>query len=132
AGDTSLAAASATASLAVNAKSVTASVTANNKAYDGATTATVATCSLTGVLGADSVSCDFSTASANFSDKNVGSGKTVTATGLKLAGSAAGNYALSSITASTTANITSKGLTVNFTTASRPYDATTNATILGC
>src|SRR5207248_1452339 len=52
--------------------------------------------------------------------------------GLKLAGSAAGNYALSSTTAFTTANITSKGLTVNFTTASRPYDATTNATILGC
>ncbi len=133
AGDSSLAPASATASLTVNPKSVTATVTATNKAYDGTTTATIATCLLTGVVGSDSVNCDTSTGSANFSDKNVGNGKTVTVTGLKLAGTAAGNYALSATTtATTTANITAKSLTVHFTTSDKTYDSTTNASIIGC
>jgi len=132
AGDSLLAPASATASLTINPRSVTAVVTANSKAYDGGTTATIANCSLSGVLGADSVTCDTSTASANFVDKNVGNGKTVTVTGLKLAGTAATNYVLSSTSSTTTANITAKSLTVNFTTSNKTYDSTTNASIVGC
>ncbi len=132
AGDLSFAAASTSAQLIVGPKTVTATVTANSRAYDGTTIATVATCSLTGVVGSDNVTCDLSTASANFSDKNVGTGKTVTVTGLKLAGTASGNYTLSSTSATTTANITAKGVTVNFTTSSKVYDATANASITSC
>src|SRR5207248_2598628 len=45
-----------------------------------------------------------------------GTGKTVTATGLALTGSAAGNYVLSSTTAITTADITAKELTATGST----------------
>jgi hypothetical protein len=65
---------------------------------------------------------------ANFSDKNVGIGKTVTITNLFIAGSLAGNYTLFPSNATTTANISNKVLTVTGITASnRVYNATTNA-----
>ena len=88
------------------AGSVTASVTASNKVYDGTTAATITNCILTGVQTADRASVGCSAAAANFSDPNIGNGKTVTATGITLTGSAAGNYTLSSTSATTTANIT--------------------------
>jgi len=44
--------------------------------------------------------------------KNVGSNKPVTVTGISLSGADAGNYNLVSTTASTTANITARDLTV--------------------
>ena len=69
--------------------------------YDGATSATISGGSLSGVVGADTVSVS---SSGTFSDKNVGSGKTVT---LALTGSDAGNYTISS-GSTTTANITAK------------------------
>ncbi|WP_163364873.1 YDG domain-containing protein, partial [Escherichia coli] len=50
------------------------------------------------------------TSTGNFSDKNVGTGKTVNITGLTLGGTDAGNYTLASSTASTTANITAAQL----------------------
>ena len=111
---------------------MTASVTANSRGYDGTTTATIATCSLSGVVGSDNVTCDTSTASANFADKNVGNAKTVTVTGLKLGGAAAGNYVLSATTATTAANVTAKSLTVSFTTSNKTYSSTTNASITSC
>ena len=46
------------------------------------------------------------TTSATFSDKNVGTGKIVTVSGISIAGADAGNYTLASTTATTTANIT--------------------------
>ena len=107
--------------LTVNKATVTPSITASNKVYDGTTTASV-TCSLTGV-----VTC--SAASANFSDKNVANSKTVTATGITLGGSAAGNYTLSAMTATTTANITQRPLTVTATGVDKQYDGTTTATV---
>src|SRR4029077_14748671 len=61
----------------ISSVSLTASVTADSKVYDGATTASIATCSLDGVIAPDVVNC--SSGSASFSDKNVGTGKTVTA-----------------------------------------------------
>jgi len=55
---------------------------------------------------ADVVSC--STGTAAFDTASVGTGKTVTVTGLTLSGAAAGNYTLASSTATTTATITPK------------------------
>src|SRR5207247_2543431 len=67
---------------------------------------------------------------ATFANKNIGVGKTVTATGLSLSGTAAGNYQLASTSATTTADITAKGLTVSGVTANnKVYDAATTATL---
>src|SRR5207249_8144439 len=64
-----------------------------------------------------------------FADKNVGVGKTVTASGFTLLGASAGNYTLAQPTG-LTASITAKPLSVSGVTASdKVYDATTNATL---
>ena len=120
-GDINYSSGSATVAQAVNPASVTPSVTANNKAYDSTASATLATRSLTGVIGGDNVT--LSGGSATFADKNVGTGKNVTATGLTLSGTAAANYQLSSTTASTTANITAAQLTATADNANRSYGA---------
>jgi hypothetical protein len=85
---------------------IVSGLTASSKTYDGQTTATVTTTatSFNGKIGSDDVT--IATASGNFADKNVGSGKTVNLTGITLGGSAAGNYQLTSTTASTSADIT--------------------------
>jgi hypothetical protein len=105
----------------VNKKSVTASVTASNKTYNGNNNATIATCTLSGVLAGDSGNVTCATGSATFADKNVGNGKSVTATGITLSGTAAGNYQLSSTSASTTANITAQNITVTADAKSKVF-----------
>ena len=87
--------------LTISGASVIPTVTVNNKVYDGTTTATLATCTLANVLPADvlNVTCSAS-GPITFSDRNVGTGKTVSVTGIILGGSAAGNYTLSTTTAS--------------------------------
>ena len=87
-----------------NKPTLTASVTAANKPYDATPAATITACTLTGVINGDSVTC--AAGSASFSSPNVGTSKTVTATGITLGGAQAVNYTLSSSTATTTANIT--------------------------
>ena len=67
--------------------------------------------------------------SASFSDKNVGTAKTVTGTGFTLTGTAAADYSLSPTTLTTTANITARSLTVTATGSSKIYDGTTAATV---
>ena len=67
----------------ITPKSLTPNITVSNKIYDGTTGATIATRSLTGVVGSEAVSLNGGTAS--FADKNVGNGKTVTASGFTLA-----------------------------------------------
>jgi hypothetical protein len=106
---------------ALNPATVTPSITANSKVSDGTTTATIATRSLSGVIGTDDVTPSGGT--ATFADKNVGTAKTVTATGLTLSGTAVANYQLSSTPATTTANITAAPLTVTAANASRSYGA---------
>src|SRR5256714_6073334 len=81
------------ANFTITPATVTPHITASNKVYDGTTTATIQTRTLTGVIGIDDVSLTGGT--ATFADPNAGTGKTVTATGLGLSGSAAGNYSLS-------------------------------------
>ena len=64
----------------------------------------------------------------NLADANVGTGKTVTISGLTLTGDAAGNYTLS--VTSPTANITALPITVSgVTAANKTYDGTTTATL---
>jgi glucose/arabinose dehydrogenase/uncharacterized protein YjdB len=93
---------SGTAAVTVTAPiPVTAAVTAANKTYDGTTTATITGCTLSGSPAG--VTC--SAAAASFADVAVGTGKTVTATGITLGGANAALYALTATTATTTADI---------------------------
>lgn len=103
---------------------------ANNKTYDGTNTATVTTWgTLVGVAPGDDVTLNTGAYAATFSDELVGTGKTVTVTGLTLGGLDAGDYQLvSPIT--TTASITPATLTVaGAVAASRVYNGNTTATV---
>ena len=105
-------------------------ITANNKTYDGTTAATLVfgTPTLQGVIGTDAVTLVTSGAVGTFSDQNVGTGKTVTVTGLSLGGAQAADYVLGG-PVTTTANITPLAIAGNFTVANKTYDGTTTATI---
>ena len=83
-------------------------ITAAGKVYDGGNAATITGRSLAGVLGGDSVS--YVGGSATFADRNAGTGKTVTAAGLALAGADASNYSVNT-TATTAADIIPATLT---------------------
>ncbi len=72
----------------ITAKALTGSITAANKVFDGNTSATILTRTLTGVVLGDTVS--YVGGTANFDTPAVGTNKTVTATGLSLSGSDAG------------------------------------------
>ena len=124
-----LASPTATTTATITALTITPTVAAANKVYDGTASATLTSCTLTGLLGGDVVSC---TGTAAFATAGVGAGKTVTASGLTLSGAAAGNYTLASTTAATTAAITARTVTPTVTIANKRYDATTSATIVSC
>jgi len=117
----------ATTTADIYALHITGSFTASNKIYDATTAATITGRTLSGVLGTDVVS--YVGGTANFSDKNIGNGKIVTATGLGLSGTDAGNYTVNT-TATTTANITPRAITGSITAANKVYDGNTAATIL--
>ena len=114
-------------------KPVTVSgITANDKVYDGTTVAELNTnsASIGGKVGNDDVTIDVANATGTFDTKNVGTGKTVTITDITLGGNDAGNYTLSSDSATATADITAKTVTVSGITASnKVYDGNTSATI---
>src|SRR6266516_4793441 len=104
---------------------LTVTATGANKIYDG-TTATTVTLSDDHLSG-DNVTDSYT--SASFGDKNVGPGKTVTVNGISIGGSDAASYSLQNTTASTTANITARPLTVSATAFNKEYDGTTAATV---
>ena len=116
----------------VNKKSVTVTsgITASDKTYDGTTTATL---DCTGAVFVGKVENDDLTivsATGAFADKNVGTGKTVTITGLTFGGTAKENYTLaeSGNQSSITASISAKGITASGTiTANKVYDGNTTA-----
>jgi membrane-bound inhibitor of C-type lysozyme len=112
----------------ITAKGLTVTGTSvANKAYDGTTAATLSGGSLQGVVSGDSVTL---VEAGQFSDKNVGTGKSVTAANT-LSGSGAANYSITQPTG-LSANITAKGLTVTGTlVANKVYDGTTAATLSG-
>jgi filamentous hemagglutinin family protein len=86
--------------------SVITGITAENKTYDNNTAATLNTSStgFSGMITGDALSV--ASASGYFSDKNVGTGKTVNINGLILGGLDANNYTLIGTTAVTSADIT--------------------------
>ncbi len=109
----------------ISAVSLTPSITADNKIYDGTTDANFNTKTLDGIIGTDDVKLEVG--SASFDDKNVGTGKTVTASSLTLSGSDAGNYTLSTLSTTNTADITVRPITVTAETNTKVYDGNTTA-----
>jgi hypothetical protein len=111
----------------ITALGITGSFTVSSKVYDGNTSASILTRSLSGTIAGDAISLDGGT--ATFDTKNGRHGKTVTGTGFTLGGGDAGNYTLTSV-ATTTANITALAITGSITAANKVYDGTTAATIV--
>jgi len=102
---------------------------ANNKLYDGTPSATLnfSNATLATILSGDAVTLNSAAAKGAFADKNVGTNKTVSVTGLALAGASAGNYSVTAPTA--TANITPRNLAVTAKGVNKIYDGTTVATV---
>src|SRR5207245_80739 len=124
AGNYSLANTTASTTADITPKALTVSATGVNKVYDGTTAATVN-------LADDRVVGDLLTdasSAASFADKNVGTAKTVSVTGIAISGADAANYTANE-TASTTADITPKALTVSAAGVNKVYDGTTAATV---
>jgi len=99
------------------------------KTYDGATDATLtgANYTLTGVIGGDAVTVSGTGA---YDNKNAGSGKAVTVSGLTLGGADAGNYTVNATASANIGEISKAALTAGLTgTVRKPYDGTTTATL---
>jgi filamentous hemagglutinin family protein len=101
--------------LAISPATVTiaSGITANNKTYDGNTAASFNTggAIITGLQFSDMLGVS---ATGTFADKNAGTGKMVTLTGLGLTGTQAGNYVIAGTgnQASSSADITPKAATI--------------------
>src|SRR5207302_1159025 len=82
-----------TANITAKALTVTG-ITANDKVYSATTSATLNTggATLVGVVSGDTVTPNTASATGAFADKNVGTGKTVSVSGLALSGPDAANY----------------------------------------
>ena len=103
----------------ITPKTITVAASGVNKEYNG-TLSDAATLASTGVVSGDVV--NFADASATFGDKNVGTGKTVTVTGITAGGADAGNYTLSNTSVTTSANITAKSISVTARGVNKVYD----------
>ena len=115
----------------VTPRALTATFGANDKIYDGNTSAALTGAALEaangnrGLVAGDVVTLN-NTGTGNFSDKNAGTGKTVTGN-MTISGGDAGNYVFTQGT--TTADISQKHITVDATGHDKEYDATTTATV---
>jgi hypothetical protein len=104
-----------------------------SKIYDSTTTAalTSSNYSLTGVIGSDSVSLVEPT-SGVYDTKDVGTGKTVTASGLTLTGADAEDYTVAASASGAIGTITPASVTVALTgPVVKTYDGTTTAALSG-
>ncbi|MGV8867865.1 MAG: YDG domain-containing protein, partial [Janthinobacterium svalbardensis] len=100
-------------------------ILSGSKVYDGQLGFANATFSLGNTVSGDTVGV---TGSAQFVDKNAGSGKAVNLSELTLSGSAMGNYSLAA-TAIGTAEITQRTLNLAFAGANKVYDGNTSASL---
>ena len=113
----------ATTTANITARSLAVTITASNKTYDSSTAASV-------TYADNRIAGDVFTVSgtATFATKTIGTGKTVTATGITLTGTDAGNYTQNTTTTAS-ANIISRSLSVTATAANKTYDRTTAASV---
>ncbi|MBI4970601.1 MAG: hypothetical protein HZC17_02035, partial [Candidatus Omnitrophica bacterium] len=117
--------ASAVTTADITPRALTISASGVNKVYDGTVAASVNLAD--NRIAGDLLSTSYT--SANFSDKNVGTAKTVSVSGISLSGVDAGNYTFNA-SAVTTADITPRALTISASGVNKYYDGTTTATVL--
>jgi hypothetical protein len=111
----------------ISAKNLTASFSAATRAYNGGVVASVTGSSID-IVGSDAIT--FSTTSASFDTKDVGTGKVVTVSGIGLGGADAGNYSLQNTSLSTTGTIIQKDVSITSLTAdNKVYDGGRTAVI---
>jgi len=118
-----------TAAGTINKATLVASLTgAAVKTYDATTDAdlTNTNYSLTGVLGSDDVTLN-DPSSGNYADRNAGTGKAVSVSGLALSGGDAGNYTVNSSASGNIGTINRAALTLAAVTGTKTYDATTTS-----
>ena len=131
AGNYALSNLTATASANITPVALTVSgLSAGNKIYDGTTVATLnfTNATLATIFAGDAVTLNSAVAKGIFANKNTGTNKAVSISGLALAGTNAGNYTLAS-QATTAASITARGLILTAKGVNKIYDGTTNATV---
>ncbi|UOD32235.1 filamentous hemagglutinin N-terminal domain-containing protein [Massilia violaceinigra] len=119
-----LASNSATTSASITPRSLLVTASGGGKVYDGTAATSVALAD--NRIGSDDLALG---GTASFADQSAGNGKTVTVGGLVLSGTDAGNYTLASPTATTSASITPRTLTVSATGVDKEYDRTSAATV---
>lgn len=124
--DTTTGATTTTTTATITPLSITATFTGQDKVYDGTTNAGVSSSSLSGVISGDSVSVNYNPVAA-FADKNAGTGKTVTVSGVSLSGTDSGNYTVGTST-TTTASITPLPLQLIGTKSSDDGNVTVTST----
>ena len=111
---------------------VSSGLSANNKVYDTTAAATITSnnVSLNGVVAGDTVNISTNGYTATFASTNVGTGISVSVSGLSLTGARATNYTLSQPLV-LNANITNKAVTINsgLSANNKVYDRTATATI---
>jgi trimeric autotransporter adhesin len=125
----SLASTSATTTAVIAKKDLTATPAIASKVYNGNAIATVSGYGLTGFIGTETVTAS---GSAAYSDKNAGTGKTVTISGIILSNGTnnglSANYQLAT-SLTTIGTITQKSVSVSSVNiANKIYDGTTDAT----
>jgi hypothetical protein len=108
-------------SATITPKTITVTATGIGKVYDGNLIDAV-TLSSTGIITGDTVTYS---KKALFIDKNAGTDKTVNVTSIRLGGLDGANYKANT-TATTTANITPKPITVTATGTNKVYDGSLN------
>ncbi|WP_299770587.1 YDG domain-containing protein [uncultured Pseudoteredinibacter sp.] len=108
-------------------KDVTVTASVEDKIYDGTTTADFNIDSSGTIISDDDVTIAGS--NANFVDKNVGDGKTVTFGDLTISGDDQDNYNITIANTDVTADITAKQITATGTAADKIYDGNTSANV---
>ncbi len=121
-----------TSTLSITPRSITLTGAVADKVYDGGTAASfVATPQLAGLVAGESLTLNFSGASASFDDRHVGTGKTVTVSGFQVADGANGRAANYSVLGTAEAAVTPKPVTAgSFQAHDRVYDGST-AVVVG-
>ncbi len=113
----------------VQPKNITVAVQVLNKNYDGTVNAEISEITLNGIETGDSVTASAGT--AVFADKNAGTNKKVTVSGITLNGTDAAAYKLTSTTAEAQAAINKKTVSVKTVVVKdKVYDGTTAADIV--
>jgi trimeric autotransporter adhesin len=118
-----------TTTATITPKGITPVFTGTHKVYDGTAAATVTlNQNASGIYSGDTVTVSDNAVFA--AGKNVGTGKTIDVGNIVLSGANAGNYTLATTSATTTADITPKAVSLSgLAGVNRAYDGTTNVAV---